>query len=269
MTLRTLFSLFALVGSAGLSFAAMTPAVTFEQINGAFGLYAAPTSPGVSSFQNNWGTFAVRVDATGAGGSVLVFNNIEQVLTGTLVNATMTDTEVAADVVGLSLLLRDRTTKFALLTINMSQGEFDLSRPNSTPSARWTGLLIDSGPAVVTFVPGPLMQAALPGGILLGDSFQIRVDGPGVSPLQNGAVSFIRGNAYFSASARLDFFCRADLNDDGYVDDSDFVVFTQSYEAMDCGTVFCRADLDDDGDVDDADFVLFSRAYDQFECPGH
>jgi len=65
--------------------------------------------------------------------------------------------------------------------------------------------------------------------------------------------------------------CPADLNNDGFVDDSDFVIFANTYNILDCSDptmpVGCPGDINSDGIVDDADFVLFAAAYDQLLCP--
>lgn len=65
--------------------------------------------------------------------------------------------------------------------------------------------------------------------------------------------------------------CPADFNFDGFVDDTDFVVFAQDYDTFLCSdpgmTVPCPADFNLDGFVDDSDFVIFAAAYDQFLCP--
>jgi len=65
--------------------------------------------------------------------------------------------------------------------------------------------------------------------------------------------------------------CPGDLNSDGYVDDSDFVVFVSGYDTLDCADpampANCPADLNFDGFVDDADFVIFVGAYNALVCP--
>lgn len=65
--------------------------------------------------------------------------------------------------------------------------------------------------------------------------------------------------------------CPADLNGDGIVEDSDFVLFAGAYNILDCADPAmasgCPADLNKDGNVDDSDFVIFARAYEAFECP--
>ena len=65
--------------------------------------------------------------------------------------------------------------------------------------------------------------------------------------------------------------CPGDLNDDGFVDDSDFVVFASAYNILDCADPSmpsgCPADLNSDGYVDDADFVVFAAAYNELLCP--
>lgn len=65
--------------------------------------------------------------------------------------------------------------------------------------------------------------------------------------------------------------CPGDLNNDGVVDDSDFVIFAAAYNILDCADpsmpVGCSADLNSDTFVDDADFVIFAAAYNELNCP--
>lgn len=65
--------------------------------------------------------------------------------------------------------------------------------------------------------------------------------------------------------------CPGDLNHDGLVEDSDFVIFAAAYDRLLCidaiMPVGCPADLNRDAAVDDTDFVLFAAAYDQLLCP--
>ncbi|MFO0859869.1 MAG: hypothetical protein U0570_04870 [Phycisphaerales bacterium] len=65
--------------------------------------------------------------------------------------------------------------------------------------------------------------------------------------------------------------CIGDLNGDGLVEDLDFVIFADAYNALLCPTnpayTCCPADLNSDGLVDDSDFVIFANAYDQLICP--
>lgn len=74
-----------------------------------------------------------------------------------------------------------------------------------------------------------------------------------------------------SAVIRLRQPCPGDLNLDGQVDDSDFVLFASQYDVLDCGDPampgYCRADVNNDGLVEDADFVEFAQGYDQLVCP--
>lgn len=63
--------------------------------------------------------------------------------------------------------------------------------------------------------------------------------------------------------------CPADLNDDGVVDDSDFVLFAGAYnELLAAGGPFGLADFNGDAAVDDTDFVGFASAYNDLLCPG-
>ena len=65
--------------------------------------------------------------------------------------------------------------------------------------------------------------------------------------------------------------CLGDLNADGFVDDSDFVVFAGAYNTLDCTDpsmpAGCPSDTNFDGFVDDTDFVLFAAAYNELLCP--
>jgi hypothetical protein len=65
--------------------------------------------------------------------------------------------------------------------------------------------------------------------------------------------------------------CPGDLNNDGQVDDADFVVFAAAYNILDCADpampAGCPADLNSDGFVDDSDFVAFAAAYNTLLCP--
>ena len=65
--------------------------------------------------------------------------------------------------------------------------------------------------------------------------------------------------------------CLGDLNGDALVDDADFVLFADAYNAMDCSSPSmldaCKADFTGDGLVDDADFLVFVTGYDRLVCP--
>ncbi|MGH7244815.1 MAG: matrixin family metalloprotease [Phycisphaerales bacterium] len=65
--------------------------------------------------------------------------------------------------------------------------------------------------------------------------------------------------------------CKGDLNLDGLVDDSDFVIFVSAYNMLDCADpsmpAGCPSDINGDKLVDDADFVLFAAAYNALLCP--
>lgn len=63
--------------------------------------------------------------------------------------------------------------------------------------------------------------------------------------------------------------CAADLNNDGQVDDTDFVAFASAYNDLVCPTLpaLCLADLNNDGVVEDSDFVIFASSYDALLCP--
>jgi hypothetical protein len=68
-------------------------------------------------------------------------------------------------------------------------------------------------------------------------------------------------------------YCEGDINNDGVVDDNDFVIFAAAYNDLLCpvlGNGFpagCPADLNGNGVVDDVDFTFFARGYDHLLCP--
>jgi hypothetical protein len=72
-------------------------------------------------------------------------------------------------------------------------------------------------------------------------------------------------------SCAVTAWCTGDMNLDGQVDDSDFVLFATAYNELDCASpampAGCPSDLNNDGFVDDADFVLFAEAYNNLLCP--
>jgi hypothetical protein len=61
--------------------------------------------------------------------------------------------------------------------------------------------------------------------------------------------------------------CPADLNGDGYVDDSDFVIFAANYNNLIAPYRWAPGDFNGDGLVDDTDFVFFASAYNALLCP--
>ncbi|MBX3387949.1 MAG: hypothetical protein KF691_00695 [Phycisphaeraceae bacterium] len=65
--------------------------------------------------------------------------------------------------------------------------------------------------------------------------------------------------------------CPGDINNDGFVDDSDFVLFVAAYNILDCADpsmpAGCPADFNGDNFVDDSDFVIFVGAYNELICP--
>lgn len=56
--------------------------------------------------------------------------------------------------------------------------------------------------------------------------------------------------------------CPADLTGDRTVDDADFTIFAEAYEAF----TDTRGDLNRDGITDDSDFVIFAASYEAFAC---
>lgn len=65
--------------------------------------------------------------------------------------------------------------------------------------------------------------------------------------------------------------CPADMDADGFVNDTDFVLFAGDYNRVSCADSAmpygCPADINRSGTVDDTDFVLFAQGYDAYVCP--
>lgn len=92
------------------------------------------------------------------------------------------------------------------------------------------------------------------------------------------AVDLIAATEGFTISATLPFpeifsleafgsvACPADLDGDGVVDDSDFVIFVASYNELVVPPASPWADFNGDDLVDDADFVVFVAAYNNLLC---
>jgi len=95
------------------------------------------------------------------------------------------------------------------------------------------------------------------------------------SQLGTNATVHNQGNAKGALILRFAFVpagsCPADLDNDGLVDDADFVLFAQDYNTLDCADpampMGCPADLNLDRFVDDSDFSLFAGAYNELLCP--
>ncbi|MBN8596117.1 MAG: DUF4082 domain-containing protein [Planctomycetes bacterium] len=91
---------------------------------------------------------------------------------------------------------------------------------------------------------------------------------PDAGRLTGGTFTLVGG--YWGAAGGAPS-CPADFNDDGLVDDADFVLFAGWYDILDCAapemTPGCPADLNADNEVNDLDFVIFANAYDELLCP--
>jgi hypothetical protein len=93
-------------------------------------------------------------------------------------------------------------------------------------------------------------------------------DGNGTFTGSLSGINFttFAGTQYFTV-----YTCVADINEDGVVDDDDFVFFAYSYNVLVCTDpamlAGCPADFNEDGAVDDADFVIFAGAYNDLVCP--
>ncbi|HEX8878062.1 MAG TPA: hypothetical protein VF777_15040 [Phycisphaerales bacterium] len=109
------------------------------------------------------------------------------------------------------------------------------------------------------------------------------LDTDGTAPSARGSMRIASGNpdaltapttwgpfiTRFAFTARA--FCPWDLNNDGAVDDGDFLVFVLAYNTLDCADAGmpegCPADFNFDRAVDDLDFQAFVGPYNTLVCP--
>lgn len=84
-----------------------------------------------------------------------------------------------------------------------------------------------------------------------------------ISPSSVGGLLFTSGTTTITSLPP----CSGDLNCDGFVDDTDFVLFAVNYDLFSVPPANGVADFNSDGFIDDLDFVIFANSYDQFICP--
>ncbi|MBY0113064.1 MAG: hypothetical protein K2Y21_09595 [Phycisphaerales bacterium] len=182
------------------------------------------------------------------------------------------------------------TTQFQLLDLNSSEPGFDvmyLVATNPADSIRryvktggvWAFRGVIASTALTDHI---LAEANASGGVdiyIATPSKVAKFTDP--SPLTGNAAQFAAlspltiitpaagttlGGIAFSTQ-----FCIGDLNNDGFVDDSDFVLFASAYNLLVCSDPAmpypCPADFNSDGGVDDTDFVAFASAYNDLICP--
>jgi len=138
--------------------------------------------------------------------------------------------------------------------------------------------ILDSSFTVVfnEFFPSTDSTRTIPAGTLLPGQtyravlfFSSRVELPSID--FGGSTSIAAFDRVTTALLYTRGACLGDLNNDGFVDDADFVLFASAYNLLDCADPSmapgCPADLNRDGFVDDSDFVIFVGAYNELVCP--
>ncbi|MBL8887858.1 MAG: hypothetical protein JNK16_14475 [Phycisphaerales bacterium] len=106
------------------------------------------------------------------------------------------------------------------------------------------------------------------GGRNLGALAEVMVIDPFI-PADAGGYSFNTGNqcgGFGIGTLHVQAYCPGDLNEDGLVDDADFVEFLPSYNALVVPDASKRCDWNGDGLVDDTDFVFFVGYYNTLLC---
>ncbi|MBL8876532.1 MAG: hypothetical protein JNM86_12120 [Phycisphaerae bacterium] len=152
-------------------------------------------------------------------------------------------------------------------SMNLASGNFQVLR-NGTPIAfsySWSPATLT---ATLQFESklSPAAYSVQTLGSPTSTATAVVLDGDVANP--NLASSLPSGNGAPGGGASYNFTvvagsCPADLNADGVVDDSDFVLFATAYDAFST----MAADINGDAQTDDMDFVLFAAAYDLLECP--
>ncbi|MGH7245038.1 MAG: DUF642 domain-containing protein [Phycisphaerales bacterium] len=162
--------------------------------------------------------------------------------------------------------------KFLLLQFALSENFFGYD--NKTMDVLWNGTVIDH----VTVIHDPERTPTNVKWIyrsrrILASSPSSTLTFLSTTGAMNGVqgVATYYGPAIDDVSVVLSDTCAGDLNGDQQVDDSDFVLFVNAYNILDCAdptmTLGCPADLNLDGVVDDADFTIFVIAYNALLCP--
>lgn len=116
------------------------------------------------------------------------------------------------------------------------------------------------GPVVLSAGGGTLSGAGLLASITIGQTLAS-------APVYSTGGDWKIATGFWAAAKQ----CPADLNADGFVDDTDFVLFAAAYDLLLCSDpampAGCPADLNGDTLVEDSDFVVFANAYNELICP--
>ncbi|MBX3381451.1 MAG: hypothetical protein KF805_15255 [Phycisphaeraceae bacterium] len=106
------------------------------------------------------------------------------------------------------------------------------------------------------------------GGRILGALSEVMIIDPFI-PADAGGYSFDTGNpcgGFGIGTLDVQAYCPGDINEDGLVDDADFVEFVPSYNALVVPDANKVCDWNGDGLVDDTDFVFFVGYYNNLIC---
>lgn len=260
----------AAIGGVVVAFAnalAVVPNVEFSTVGGYWLFYGGRAAPGVGQFNSFGGAnnLSIRVLGAALGGRDETFTNVQVSYSGTYGPFSTVD-QTLRSATGPTSLRFQNTQGTVLFTVVFDKATMDWFQV-SADTLGWGVRLTPEVTGHPRVERGPLLDGVVPAGVMPSVSF--RLDGTRFGPPRDnaGVLEFGRGQVTAQGSAGFRFSCRADLNNDGVVDDADFASFVASYAAMSCPGSFCRADLNDDSIIDDADFARFARAYDSVLCP--
>lgn len=246
---------------------AAAPSFEFITQSGYWTLYGDRVAANTGQFLNQGVSQAlsIRVRGSQVGGRDETFNNMIAVIDGTYGPYTTIE-QVRRSAVRPSSFRLQNAQGHVLLTVYFDSGTMDWSVENST-ALGWQVLLTNDATAPSRVERGPLLDGVVPPGTIPAVRFTSLGRRFGPPNDNNGVLEFLRGQVTSWATMKFSYACRADLNNDGVVDDADFTGFVQAYALMACQRGDpCRADLNDDGFVDDADFAAFALAYDRLLC---
>lgn len=112
-------------------------------------------------------------------------------------------------------------------------------------------------------------EVVLLGSVAPGAMVEISRNLTAVRAGEGGLAAEVSSNEASSWSAQAGVLvsnCVADLDNDGIVEDTDFVIFALSYDLLTVPPADPVCDFSGDGFVDDVDFGMFVGAYDQLLC---
>lgn len=254
---KACFGLAAMVLISGVSWGGL---VSVSQPSGTFSYSGSVVGPATGALNNlSDSGFSIRVDATALGGSDTTFTGLRKVLSGTVGEAVAAGASTSAPISNAAIRVEDSQGR-ELFTIRFAG---TMTVRETAANIVWENDIAFG--AAVTIQRGELLADVLPAGELsfVSGGIDSRTSFPALS---DGTLRFGRSSGALDVALGLSFACRADLNGDQMVDDTDFIRFVAAYDQLTYADSFKREDFDDNRLVDDPDFQVFAAAYDTLVC---